>query len=348
MKTDITIEVCNVCAGSCTGCMLSINERRDYTSSMTPEVLRKVASELKAWGDVSGREYRPILVFGDVIRLPLETQRELYDICHETFGSFGLTMTLADDCDRHYQDALLLLDTYPDVIFDITIDPFRMDSRPEYVERLKSAINRGRHLHLQVLLSTSLLDGYEPDALAQYLDRTLGEHPVSLGFTPTVDRMQSSSRYQYANTGAATFAADFYAATSAGRQHLKAEISRFDSSGKYSTFVRESFHIGPRLDVYPVVYTIFGDVILDWRNGGASIGSMVDKSLTAILRSPRIDGLSAQNAGWLMHGDLNCDKCEFLAACEFNGVGLARRAYDSFEKKAGCCYGPRHLLNLFH
>ena len=38
-----------------------------------------------------------------------------------------------------------------------------------------------------------------------------------------------------------------------------------------------------------------------------------------------------------------CEKCEFLSACTFQGIGMIRKTYSDYEFRAGHCYGPIHL-----
>lgn len=345
-RTDFTVEVCNVCAGSCTGCMLSAEERRDYSSAMSVDALALALDRVLEYGEARGIGYRPILAFGDVVRLPLKDQKALYEVCDSRFGSFGLTLTLADDdWGLMYYEALGLLSCYKDVTFDITIDPFRMESRPSYLERLKFAASEAVTLHLQVLLSTPLMTKYTGESLAKLLDEHFPGRPVSIGFTPTVDRLEASPRYRYATNGAALFATEFYQATETGRKHLASEIERFEAWGSYLDFAQQSFHVGSTLDLYPVVYTVFGDLVLDWRNGCMPLGSLKTQSVEQIMSSYRLRSLSSHNAGWLVRGE-GCQECVYCDACQFNGVGLARKSYSEFETRAGCCYGPVALLAI--
>jgi len=343
--TDITLEVFNHCDGSCTGCMLSTTERRDAMPVMALSGFRRALDAVSAWGKAKGLQYRPVLLFGDLPWLPLDIQRNYYAAVAERGLKLGVTMTLVDDArTEHYRQALaLILEADPVAVFDITVDPVRLERQPAYEARLREAIAVAPHLHLQVLLSEAVLTHYAPEALAELLEERLGPQSVSLGFTPTLENLERRN-YRYEVGSAAGYARRFYRHTEAGRAHLARELERYEASGEHLEFLGQTFHIGPDLSVYPVAYTIWGDVILDARNGGKALGRIeVEQGLEPLLTGMAAQRQSIVSATGMSRGGFGCDECDYRASCQFNGIGAARRLYRDFETRTGSCYGPREV-----
>jgi len=340
--TDITIEIFNHCDGSCTGCVLSIAERRASSPVMTPEQFAKALDRLTEWGDAEERLYRPVLVFGDFPWLPLETQQHFYQALKERNLPFGVTMTLVDTArSDHYHRALEhICAADPGAVFDITVDPVRLERQDDYAALIRSAAQTAPHLHLQILLSEAVLEGYSPESLSDLCRDRIGDFPLSLGFTPTLQNL-SRRNYRYAITSASDYATRFYQTTAALRAHFEAEINRFDGIGSYSDFVRQTFHIGPGLDIFAVAYTIWGDVIMDARNGGQPLGNIANQPLAQILAAPALQRQTIHNNIWMEKGDFGCATCDFMPHCQFHGIGAVRKLYRDYEQRTGSCYGPR-------
>jgi hypothetical protein len=340
-RTDVTIEIYNQCAGSCTGCLLSTLERRDERPVMAPSELRDVAARIASYGKTKGLEYRAVLVFGDVPAMPLALQEKYYDACREAGLALGVTMALvSNERDAHYDEALPLITQHdPDAVFDITLDPVRLARDDVYAARIKRACDRAPVLHLQVLLSEAVMSAWSPEALCDLLDEKIGSRSVSLGFTPSLINLERKN-YLYDVSSAADFAARFHARSDNGRDHLAREMARFASAGSFSDFLGQAFHVAPGKSVHAVAYTIFGDMIFDTRNKSKALGRMGDESLGDILSGRVARRLSAMNEAWLDMGDFGCGTCTFRESCKFAGVGLARMAYKGHEARIGSCYGP--------
>lgn len=342
--TDITIEVFNHCDGSCTGCVLSIAERRASSPVMTPTQFGHALDRLMMWGESQGRLYRPVLVFGDFPWLPLETQQDFYQALRARNLPFGVTMTLVDTgrADHYHRALEHICAADPGAVFDITVDPVRLERQDDYAALIQHAAGIAPHLHLQILLSEAVLEGYSPEQLSALCRDRIGDFALSLGFTPTLQNL-SRRNYRYAITSASSYATRFYQTTATLRAHFDAELSRFDGIGSYDDFVRQTFHIGPDLSVYAVAYTIWGDVIMDARNGGQALGNLADTPLEQILTAPNLQRQTIHNNIWMEKGDFGCATCDFMPHCQFHGIGAVRKLYRDYEQRTGSCYGPRQM-----
>ena len=340
--TDITIEIFNHCDGSCTGCLLSITERRASTPVMALGDFEQALDQLCAWGQSQGRLYRPVLVFGDFPWLPLTTQQDFYQAIQRRGMPFGVTMTLVDTARAdHYRqsiDAIRAAD--PGAVFDITVDPVRLARQDDYTALIREAALAAPHLHLQILLSETVMHDYAPESLAALCRERIGDFPLSLGFTPSLKNLERRN-YRYDVGDAGDYANRFYQSSPVLAAHFAAEIGRFDGVGSYDDFVRQTFHIGPDLAVYPVAYTIWGDVILDGRNGGTALGNMTRQPLGDILAAPNLQRQAVHNNLWMEKGDFGCQDCDFNRHCRFHGIGAVRKLYRDHEGRIGTCYGPR-------
>lgn len=344
MITDVTIEVYNQCAGSCTGCLLSTVERRDERPVMAPSELRDIAEKISDYGKQNGLNYRGVLVFGDVPAMSLAMQKRYYEACRDAGLSLGVTMSLvSNERQDHYAEALsLVVDLDPEAVFDITVDPVRLDRDEKYASRISMASDLAPTLHLQVLLSEAVMTAWSPEALSKLLDAKIGGRCVALGFTPSLTNLERKN-YLYNVKSAADFASRFHAQTKTGRDHLERELKRFESQGSFSDFLGQTFHVAPGKNVHAVSYTIFGDMIFDARNQSKPLGNMNSESLREIVTGKTARRLSAMNEAWLDMGDFGCQTCGFRESCKFSGVGLARMAYRGHEAKIGSCYGPAAL-----
>ena len=342
--TDVTVEVFNHCGGSCTGCLLNSQERKATVPVMGVADFASAMEALARYGEERSLVYRPVLVFGDVPWLPADMQKRYYGAAAERGLRIGATMTLVEPDRRGtYEKGLrALLDADPEAVFDITVDPIRLARDPGYAERLRMAVEMAPELHLATLLSEAILTRQTPEGLASSLSDALGRRAVSLGFTPSVARLEGAN-YGYSVATAAGFTAAFYSATPEGREFLADEADRFRASGAYGEFLKQTFHIAGGLEIFPVAYTAFGDVILDGRNGGEALGSLRREGLSEVLSGRAARRLSAQANAGMDLGNFGCRNCQHEAACTFNGVGAARRLYREFEFRAGACYGPAAL-----
>lgn len=345
ITTDVTLEIFNHCEGTCTGCLLSVAERRSVTPAMALSDFRSALAAIGEWSRTSGRLYRSLMVFGDVPWLPLQVQENYYQAILDENLAMGLTMTMVEkEHLTHYRKALeLVISADPGAVFDITIDPIRMIRQPDYVERLNEAMSYAPHLHLQVLLSEAVLETFAPEELSDRLVEHIGDRPILLGFTPSLENLERRN-YRYQVSSAAEYARRFYGHTATGRAHLARELARYTSAGQHAEFISQTFHIGPDLSVYPIACTVWGDVILDRRNGGQPLGRIgADGGLEPILTGLAAQRQSIKSTAWMSMGDFDCDDCHYRASCEFNGIGAARRLYREFETRTGSCYGPREV-----
>lgn len=342
--TDVTIEVFNRCAGTCTGCLLGVAERRDERPVMPIHELRDAARAVAGLGRANGHDYRAVLVFGDVPSMPLALQRRYYEACADEGLALGVTMTLVDrDRDEHYAGALRsILDVDGRAVFDITVDPVRIERDGGYASRIARAADLAPQLHLQSLLSEAVMATWSPEALAELFERHLPGRSLSLGFTPSLANLDRRN-YAYDVRSAADYAARFYAASGTGRAHLEREIARFGASGRYADFASQTFHVAPGGLIHAVAYTIFGDVILDGRNLARPLGRLSESELPAILAGRIARRLDAMNEAWIDAGEFGCSSCGHREACAFSGIGLARMTYRGHEGRIGSCYGPAAL-----
>ncbi len=343
--TDITFELFNSCNGSCPGCMISSTERKTFSLDTPLLLIKNSLKKISNYGQQSGIKYRPVFSFGDVPKLDEQIQREIYLTCIENDMAFGLTMTLVDENFDYETVINNILKNDSDIIFDITIDPFRLDNKKfnKYKENLKMAIKKAKGLHLQILISNSILENYTPEELYSSVKDILNGHPVFLSFSPTIENI-TKTQYNYSFINAYEYAKSFYSLNIIQYTLLKNEIERFKSEGDYNTFSQQTFHIDYNLNIYPVCYTIFGDIIQDKRNMLSPLGNISLDSLNSILNNTKIKSLSIKNAIYLENSPYNCEKCEFYKSCIFNGVGLVRNIYKNHEKKIGHCHGPIGLL----
>jgi hypothetical protein len=343
METEITVEVFNKCEGSCTGCMLSLIERKQELPAMSPDIFEQIISKLVSYGQKIETNYRPVFVFGDFPSMDIEFQEKFLNTIKSHNLHFGTTLTLVDKSkkEQYARSIDMILETDDNVILDFTVDPFRMEKDDDYTDILAKYIKYSPKFHLQVLLSEALLNRYSPEELSSLLSERFGEVPVTLGFTPTLTNLDKKN-YRFDVGSAAEYTKRFFATNYTLQKHLKSELSRFHSEGEYQDFLSHGFHIGSDSTLYPVTYTIFGDVILDRRNGGSGFGKISQNNIENILseENTKMQMLSKQNSIYMNHGEFDCDSCDFYDSCKFHGVGLIRKKFKGYENKTGSCYGP--------
>ena len=339
--TDVTVEVFNHCLGSCTGCLLSTVERRAVAPVMQPRAFRTAMRALSDYGMHAGMTFRPVIVYGDVPWMPVPVQQAYYAAASDAGLPLGLTMTLVEEAreESYWRGIDAFLSSGTGHVFDVTVDPVRLLRDEGYARRICRAASLAPELHLQMLLSEALLTRASPEALAASVSGALEGRAVSLGFTPALSRMDASN-FRYDVGGAASWARRFYDATPEGRELFEAETKRFQDAGSYGDFLAQTFHIGPDLSVYATGYTIFGDVVLDARNGGFPLGNVGEAPLTSILHGREARRMDALASGGMALGDFGCETCRHASACTFNGVGAVRRIYREHEHRTGSCHGP--------
>jgi hypothetical protein len=339
---DITFEVFNHCAGSCTGCLITPSERKSVTPVLSVRDFAKGCAALAEYGACIGMRYRVLLGYGDVLWLPLKTLAAYFEEAAKRGLGIGATFTLVEpDKEAHYIDAIRLMqDINPEAIFDITVDPVRMEGDPKYARRIANALALAKgEYFLNLLLSEAVLARFTPESLASLWDRYLPGQPVILGLAPTLENIDKHN-YAYDVGTASDFADAFYAVHAPSARQVEIDLERFQSQGDFATFVRQRFHIGPGLNVYPVGYTMFGEVTLDHRNGCPSLGSLRKTALADIVTGAEARKLSVLNAAWMRRGNFACRSCPKLDGCTFNGVGLVRQVYRDYENRSGACAGP--------
>lgn len=343
--TDISIEVFNHCMGSCTGCMLTVQERRSVSPVMQPYAFALAMRAVADYGMKTGIRYRPVIVYGDVPWLPVAMQKKYYDAARDAGLPIGVTMTLVEPekVDNYWRGIDAVLENGLDPVFDITVDPIRLFKDEGYHERVLKAAGLAPELHLQMLLSEAVLTRNSPEELAVKMRDALGGRPISLGFAPALARMDGVN-FQYEVGGAATWARRFYNATPQGAKLLKSEFNRYQGGSDYADFLTQTFHIGPDLSIWPTGYTIFGDVIMDQRNGGSALGNMKETGMTEILTGKEARRLAVIARAGMAIGDFGCEECPHMETCTFHGVGAVRRVYKDYEHRTGSCHGPIALM----
>ena len=343
LETDISIELFNKCAGSCTGCMLSLEERQVVSPLMSPNLFDTVLKRINEHGEKIGAKYRPVLVFGDFPSMEISYLEQFMETLKSNNMKFGFTLTLVDTNKReHYLKAIdLILNTDDTVVFDYTIDPFRMLKDQKYVELIKETQTLAPKYHLQVLLSEAIISRFEPQQLKDIVFDGIGEGPTTLGFAPSLSNLDKKN-YGYKVSSAADWAYQFYQSHPLLKAHLKREIERFDSDGEFSSMLEHYFHIGYDANIYPVSFTMFGDVIMDRRNNSKGLGSIEHTPISEIISTQnlKVQKLSSLNGAFMDSSPFNCQDCKFYESCKFSGVGIIRKHYKSFENKTGSCYGP--------
>ncbi len=141
--TDITIEVFNHCGGSCTGCLLSVQERKALGPVMQPASFEKAIAAIATYGEKTNRVYRPVLVYGDIPWLPVGLQKRYYDVVKSAGLPLGLTMTFVEEqrSENYHKGIEAITKSCKDAVFDITVDPIRLLKDRGYQKRLLFGIN---------------------------------------------------------------------------------------------------------------------------------------------------------------------------------------------------------------
>lgn len=360
--TDITFELFNYCNGSCPGCMLNSKERQFFDLSSSVELVHKGLERVAEYGKKKGLNYRVVFSFGDVPKLDWSQQESIFKKVVELDLAFGLTLTCVDYGFDYKSVLNKILNISNNLVFDITVDPFRLKNpmfKDMYLDNLRFATKHAPHLHLQTLLSNQMMKTFTPQELIEIFQE-IGDYPVFMGFSPTIENLTTKDRYGYELENAFEYAKSFYNSTQRQKDFLQDELDRFSSEGEYKYFAEQTFHIDSFLNIYPVSYSIYGDIIQDKRNNIKPLGNLVEDSIEDVISvNPSIKAigtgsnkaiakLNVYNKLELGSSIFNCSGCSFKSACEFQGIGLIRKTYKAFEQRAGHCYGPIHLAGGNH
>lgn len=342
--THISFELFNYCNGSCTGCMLSSLERK-YELETSLSDIEKALTKVAKYGEKYNLLYLPVFSFGDTFKLKEETLFGVYDICTNKLGMpFGTTVTCVDKdfTEQYLKIAKRIYNEFPKTIIDITIDPFRLKSpsqRDNYITNLKNVMDNSRKMHLQVLLSQAVLNKFTPKELYETLLVLGDKHNFFLSFSPTKENL-GDNRFKYDVIDAYKYVTDFYALNPKNKQFNESEKNRFKADGKYSHFAQRVFHISHDFNVYPVNYSIFGDVIMDERNKLNSFGNILTNELEDIITPAKLKKLDVLNGIEMERSNFDCTNCKWLDSCTYSGIGLIRHIYKGYENRIGHCYGP--------
>lgn len=346
--TDINFELFNYCNGSCSGCMLNATERKTVDLASPLSTIFNGLEKIQKYGELTGLKYRVIFSFGDVPKLDWEQQLAIYEKTLSLGLNFGLTLTCVDPL-FNYDDIIDKIIALPNnnLVLDITVDPIRLinlNFREKYLKNLQSITLKAPHLHLQVLLSNHMMTLFSPEKLINTLSK-IGEYSFFLGFSPTIENLNSKDRYGYKLTSAFDYAKAFYNVNEKQKKFLNDELSRFDTTGEYKFFSQQVFHIDSLLNIYPVSYSIYGDIIQDKRNNMKPFGNLMENSLEDILKHDKnMVKMNVINNLEIANSPFKCEECNFFDACTFQGIGIIRKTYKGFEQRAGSCYGPINLL----
>jgi hypothetical protein len=341
--TDVSFELFNYCNGSCTGCMLSSLDRK-YELATSVKDISIALRKLHAYGQKQNILYRPVFSFGDTFKLKEESLFGVFDVCKELGMPFGTTVTCvdADFADKYTEIAKRIRDDYEVSIIDITIDPFRLrtpSKREQYIKNLLNVMNNSQKLHLQVLLSEVVMNKFTPEELYECLSVLGKERPFFLAFSPTKENLNQVG-FKYEVKNAYKYVNDFYSVNKVMSDFRKSELKRFDNQGKYSDFAKYVFHIDHDFNVYPVNYSVFGDVIRDRRNKLDSLGNILNNDLEDIITPLKLKKLDVLNNLSMENSPYNCTDCAWFEACTYSGIGLIREVYKEYEFRVGHCYGP--------
>jgi hypothetical protein len=341
--TDVSFELFNYCNGSCTGCMLSSLDRK-YELATSLEDISVALRKLDAYGKKHNVTYRPVFSFGDTFKLKEETLFGVFNICKELDMPFGTTVTCVDVdfADKYTEIAKRIRDNYDVSIIDITIDPFRLknlNKREQYIKNLLNVMNNSQKLHLQVLLSEAVMNKFTPKDLYECLAILGDKYTFFLAFSPTKENLNQIG-FKYEVTNAYKYVNDFYSVNETMAKFRKQELKRFDNQGKYSDFAKHVFHIDHSFNVYPVNYSVFGDVIRDKRNKLDSLGNLLQDDLENIVTPLKLKKLDILNDLSMDDSPYNCTDCDWFEACTYSGIGLIREVYKEYEFRVGHCYGP--------
>jgi len=346
--THMFIELFNKCGGTCHGCMLSPSERTESELKYTVEEFSLILDRLQEYGEKIGCTFRAVMAFGDFSSLRIDTQKQYLDEIDKRNMPIGLTTTLVEDSlKEQYEESLELYSGYDNIIIDITVDPLRIRTNASYKSRILSVINSRKLVaHLQILASNILISKISPEELAEFCLKELNTNNMFLGFTPTIENLQFR-QYQYNINSAIDYVTRFY--DGLGKDFLADEKERFladsDSKTNYFDFLRTSFFIGSNFGVYLRAITMYGDIFFDGRNNSEPIGCIKSDKIEDIVSPDNnlIIRAEAINASTMLKSNFDCMNCKSFNHCKFNGVGLVRRHYKSFESKLNGCYGPNSV-----
>lgn len=128
------------------------------------------------------------------------------------------------------------------------------------------------------------------------------------------------------------------------------EQSNFDinsfirAEGKYNLATLQRFAINSNLNVYEVAHQAINPEFDLLKDKVKSIGNIFEKSLKEILNKNIIINKNSIKNGMRLHKNKkwNCENCDYINGCEYNGVGHALNIIthlNEFKK----CLGPKDI-----
>jgi radical SAM protein with 4Fe4S-binding SPASM domain len=343
MYTDITFEIFNSCSGSCTGCILSALEKKNYNINLDNILLG--IDKIRKYSIVTGNKYRIIFGLADIPKIKWEEQKQIYLKCLENNIQFGLTLTLADEDFNYFEIIKKIIEINDKTIFDFTLDPVRLFNVKftNYRKNIINFIEQDFKKHIQILLSSYILENFKPKELYEKINIFTKNHDIFIGFSPTIQKYTTEKLQQYDFENCLTFAFEFYNSNLKLKEFMKKELKRCKNIGTYFDFTQLVFHIDENLNIYPQIYSLYGDLIQDKRNFIESLGNIKNSELSDILKSDKLKKISVKNQLYLATSEYNCEECNYFNSCNYNGIGLVLNLYKKNKKKLSSCYGPKNF-----
>lgn len=343
MYTDITFEIFNSCTGSCTGCMLSALERKEYNINIDNILLG--IDKIKNYADLTGYKYRIVFGFADIPKMKWDDQQKIYLKCLDNNIQFGLTLTLADEHFDYFSVINNIININDQAVFDFTLDPVRLFNSKfiNYRQNVITFFESHFKKHIQILLSSYILDNFTPQFLYDNLKDFIKNNDIFIGFSPTIQNYKTNKFQQYDFEHCLQFSHAFYKCDKNLTHFIKKEIERFKNNGTYFDFTKLVFHIDDNLNIYPQIYSLYGDLIQDKRNFLESLGNIKNCELSDILTNNKLKSISIKNQLYLATSQFDCEQCHYFESCNYNGIGLALNLYQKNKKHLTYCYGPKNF-----
>lgn len=132
--------------------------------------------------------------------------------------------------------------------------------------------------------------------------------------------------------------------------HIKNEITSSDYKtlikSNFFDFIETKFSIDVDLNVYYSFESVYGNLSLfqnDIQYNKTILGNLKKKPLDVILTKEFFIKEEMINKFHLEQSIFGCQKCIYHDTCLTNAIGLLRRDYPDFEKKAGHCFGIKNF-----
>lgn len=301
--------------------------------------------KIKEYSVKTNNKYRIIFSFADIPKMEWENQKLIYEKCLSNDIQFGLTLTLVDENFNYFEVLDKITELNKDVILDLTLDPIRLlnSKFSKYRENINKFIEMETKKHIQILLSSYILEKYSPKDLCEKINFYIKGHDLFMAFSPTIQKFNIEKMQKYDFETCINFVEEFYNSNENLKEFVKKEIERNKNNGSYEDFMKLVFHLDTDLNVYNQVYSLYGDLIQDKRNFVNPLGNLKQSSLYDILNSNEIKKISIKNKLYLSTSEYNCDDCEFLESCNYNGIGLAINLYKKNKRMLKYCYGPKNF-----